>query len=59
MANYRQFDGLFRCDAHQLRNKPSIESLESFMPDHLLEAIEAVAVHQLADVGTGTLNIKI
>ena len=49
--NYRQLDGLFGSDAENLRTEPPIEPSRSLVPDDFLEAVEAVGVHQLADVG--------
>ena len=51
LKNYRQLDGLFGSDAENLRTEPPIEPSRSLVPDDFLEAVEAVGVHQLADVG--------
>jgi hypothetical protein len=56
---YRKFNGLFRCDPHELRHKATIQAGEAFVPDDLLEAVEAVPVHQLADVSTRSLKVEV
>ena len=57
-SQYRELDGLLGSNSHELRHKATIEAGEAFVPDDLLEAVEAVAVHQLADVGTGSLKFR-
>lgn len=53
--NHRQFDSLLRCNSHELGHQTSIQASKAFMSDNFFETIEAVAVHQLPDVGPRAL----
>ena len=55
---YRQLNGLFWGHAQKLRYKATVQSRNAFMSYDLLEAVEAVAVHQLTDVGPSSLKGK-
>ena len=49
-VTHGELDGLLWRDSHELRHETSVESEGALVPDHLLEAVEAVAVQKLADV---------
>jgi hypothetical protein len=55
VPSYRQFYGLFWRHAHELRHEPSVQPRRPLVPHDLLEAVEAVRVHELADVGSRAL----
>ena len=51
----RELDGLLRRDAHELGHESPVEAKDALVPDHLLEAVEAIGVEQLPDVGARPL----
>ncbi len=53
--SYRQLDGLLRRHPHELRHQAAVQPEGTLVPDDLLEAVEAVGVHELPDVGARPL----
>ena len=50
-----ELDGLLGRDANQLNGEALVEAEDALVSDDLLEAVEAVSVHDLADVGARAL----